>query len=310
MTSRVAAIIVTYEPDATLAAQVRALARQVTWITIFDNGSSPQGAAILRELPASVEVHALGHNLGIGAAHNRGVLRARELGATHVLLMDQDSVPEDDMVAKLLAAEQAMSSARRKVGAVGPAYRDTSLGRTWPFYRLSTFGVRGEQCRPGVIVPCDLLITSGMLVRLDVMAAVGPLNEEFFLEHVDTEWSLRARHFGLQLFGVCDAGMEHALGDASAGVPFTRRRVQIYAPYRYYYLFRNAVLLWRSRSAPLPWKIHEARRLLARVVFLALFVPPRVRRLRFMALGLWHGLRGRTGPFQPTTTMTADRVIR
>ncbi len=310
MTARVAAIIVTYEPDTTLLAEVEALARQVSWVVVFDNGSSPKGTRVLDQLSVSAERHALDRNLGIGAAHNRGVLRARELGATHVLLMDQDSVPESGMVAKLLAAEQAMSSAGHKVGAVGPVYRDTSLGRTWPFYRLSTVGVRGEECRPGAIVPCDLLITSGMLVRLDVMATVGPLNEQFFLEHVDTEWSLRARHFGLQLFGVCDARMEHALGDASAGVPFTRRRVQIYAPYRYYYLFRNAVLLWRSHSAPLPWKIHEARRLLARVVFLALFVPPRVCRLRFMALGLWHGLRGRTGPLQPTTTMTADRVIR
>lgn len=202
------------------------------------------------------------------------------------------------MVAKLLAAEDRMLGRGEKVGALGPVYRDSRLGKSWPFYSLSRFGVRARHCRAGDIVPCDLLITSGTLVRLEVIESVGPLNEEFFLEHVDTEWSLRVRYRGLQLYGVCDAGMEHKLGSAAARVPLSGRLVQIYPPYRYYYLFRNALLLGRRDWARVPWKLNEAKRLAIRLVFLALFVPPRWARLRFMALGLWHGLRGRTGPVQ------------
>jgi len=89
--------------------------------------------------------------------------------------------------------------------------------------------------------------------------------------------------------------MYHTLGDAVLKLPFTRRTVQLYRPQRYYYMFRNAVLLWQLPHAPLPWKINEIKRLLLRVVLLGIFAPDRFKRLRMMGLGLWHGLIGRTG---------------
>jgi len=90
--------------------------------------------------------------------------------------------------------------------------------------------------------------------------------------------------------------MLHSLGDDAVDVPLAGRRVQVYQPYRGYYLFRNAVLLWRQPFAPLPWKLNELRRLLLRLAFFSLMVPPRLERLGYMLLGLWHGLLRKTGP--------------
>jgi rhamnosyltransferase len=184
------------------------------------------------------------------------------------------------------------------VGAVGPVYHDERLSRSWPFFRMTGLGMRGYRCSGAPYVFCDLLISSGTLIRMKVMDAVGGMNEFFFLEHVDTDWSLRARFAGFELYGVCNARMNHKLGDATIRVPLTRHRVQLYRPYRHYYVFRNALLLWRERHAKLSWKLNEVKRLLARLIFLPLFVPPRGQRLRFMLLGLWHGLRRRSGPLE------------
>ena len=98
-----------------------------------------------------------------------------------------------------------------------------------------------------------------------MLEETGTLREEFFIEHVDTEWSLRVRSHGFVLFGVCSARMYHTLGDSVLKLPFTRRTVQLYRPQRYYYMFRNAVLLWQLPHAALPWKINEVKRLLLRV---------------------------------------------
>jgi rhamnosyltransferase len=144
-------------------------------------------------------------------------------------------------------------------------------------------------------VPCDLLITSGALIRRTVLDETGPLCEEFFIEHVDTEWSLRARYHGYRLFGDCSATMRHSLGDSVVRVPVLGRRVQLYPAYRYYYAFRNAVLLWRLPWAVLPWKLNELKRLALRVLVLGVFAAGRIDRLRMMALGIRHGLQGRTG---------------
>lgn len=294
------AIVVTYQPDRMLAEELARLRGQVARVLVVDNGSDEQQLQFLQspgERPP-MELIALGRNIGLGAAHNAGIKRARELGATHVMLMDQDSLPHSDMVERLLAAEEALLAHGEKVGAVGPVYHDPRLSKSWPFFRMSRFGVRGHACGDSGVVPCDFLITSGTLIRLAVLDEVGAMNDAYFLEHVDTEWSLRARFAGYALYGVCDARMDHHLGDDTVAVPLTGRRVQLYRPYRHYYLFRNSMLLWRERHAVLPWKLNEIKRLLSRLIFFPLFVPPRGERLRYMLLGLWDGLRGRTGPLE------------
>jgi len=300
MNPRVVAVTVTYNPGVSVLAQVSALASQIYRVLIVDNGSGGAGETLLRSWRGeNVELMFLGQNFGIGIAHNAGIRRAREIGATHVLLLDQDSTPHQDMVKELLAAEAKLLARGKKVGALGPVFHDSRLAKSWPFYRMSRFGIQPHPCAGQDVIACDFLISSGTLARLSAIDEIGLINEGYFLEHVDTEWSLRARHRGYALFGVCAARMDHTLGDDTVNVPLSDRRVQLYQPYRHYYLFRNAALLWREEYAALPWKLNEIRRLLARLVFFPLFVAPRIQRLRFMLLGLWHGILGRTGPLRP-----------
>lgn len=295
---RVVAVTVTYQPGPDLAAQVAALAAQVARLVIVDNGSDRPATEFLRSLASDgIEVRFLERNAGIGAGHNAGIAVARAYNATHVLLMDQDSIPHEDMVMRLLEAERSLLERGVSVGALGPVFHDARLRKSWPFYRLTQFGMEGRECAGEAgFVECDFLISSGTLIRSSVLDQVGLMNEGYFLEHVDTEWSLRCRDREYRLFGICAARMEHALGDAAACVPFTGTAVQVYKPYRHYYLFRNALLLWRQPYVRLPWKLNEAMRLLKRLVYFSVMLAPRAERLRYMLLGLWHGLIGRSGP--------------
>lgn len=295
---KVVAIVVTYEPDETLIKEVEALVPQVGIVVIVDNGSAGPAQNVLRALRDRARLELLGRNLGVGAAHNVGIRCARELGATHIMLMDQDSVPSADMVMRMLETEKKLIAQGCNVGALGPVYTDRQVGKSWPFYRITRFGIRAFSCNNESHIRCDLLISSGSLMRTEVIEAVGPMNEAYFLEHVDTDWSLRARFAGYELFGVCDAQMEHRLGESTVDVPVLHRKVQVYRPYRHYYLFRNAILLWREQHACLAWKLNEIKRLLYRLILFPLFVAPRLERLKFMLLGVWHGLLGRTGPLE------------
>jgi rhamnosyltransferase len=301
--AKVVAVVVSYQPGDNLRRLAQALRGQVWRTCVVDNGSRGGHERQLEGL-AGDEVHVmrLGRNHGLGFAHNRGIEWANQCGATHVLILDQDSLPAPAMTAQLLREEHALVQRGVPVGALGPVYHETNSGKTWPFYRLSRFGVvaRGCDARAGAetSVACDFLISSGMLVRLSVLERAGAMDEGYFIEHVDTEWALRARHRGYALFGVCGAQMRHSLGDAAVEVPLMGRKVQLYAADRHYYLFRNAVLLSREGYAPLPWKLNELRRLSLWFVFFGLFVRPRRRRLRMMLKGIWHGLRGVRGPLR------------
>jgi rhamnosyltransferase len=304
--ARVAAVIVSFHPErATFARLIAAIRPQVAHVLVVDNGTDGERSAVLRAVESDVsEIVRLGENRGLGCAHNVGQRRAWELGASHVLLLDQDSAPSADMVERLLATEGELLARGVRVGAVGPVYYDPKLARTWPFYAFGKLGVRERRCgdaqrERAEVVPCDLLITSGALIRRAVLERTGPLREDFFIEHVDTEWSLRARYLGFLLFGACSARMEHSLGDSVVHLPITGQRVQLYPAYRYYYAFRNALLLWRLPWAVWPWKLNELKRLALRVLVLGFFGTDQLERLGMMVLGIRHGLQGRSGKLKP-----------
>lgn len=293
---RVVAVVVTYHPElARLQLQLSALFTQVDAIVIVDNASDfdlQPWAENLAE-PA-LRVIRLARNHGIALAQNIGIQWAREQQATHVLLMDQDSVPSDDMVSRLLAAIRISPD----VAAVGPRYLDSRQDAPSPFVRIRGLRFQRLAWDPGQpIVHVDCLIASGSLIPMKVLDQVGPMREDLFIDYVDTEWCLRARSMGLQSFGVCSASMTHSLGEAPFF--FMGRSFPVHSPLRHYYQVRNAILLNREKWVPLNWKVAMAWHLLLKVGFYSLITAPRWEHLRMMALGLWHGLKGRAGPLVP-----------
>ena len=119
---------------------------------------------------------------------------------------------------------------------------------------------------------------------------VGPMREDLFIDYVDVEWGLRARSRGYQCFGVCGAHMAHSLGELP--IRWLGRAYPHHSPLRHYYLFRNAVLLYREGWLPLGWKLVDGARLALKYGFYGLFARPRGRHLAMMTKGLVHGLRG------------------
>ena len=101
--SAIAAIVTTYEPKIeTLKDQFRRLQGQVELLLVVDNGSSNSSdvAEIVSKYPFAQFIGAP-ENQGLGWAHNEGIRRVLAMGAGAVLLLDQDSLPRDDMVANL-----------------------------------------------------------------------------------------------------------------------------------------------------------------------------------------------------------------
>jgi len=275
MITRVKAVITAYRPDvATLGENLTATAPQVETLLLVANDGAPWSC----QLPGNVALVRQAKNIGLGAAYNLAARWAREQMATHLLLLDQDSVPASGMVAALMEGFQQPGP----VAAVGPLWRDSRTKEDGFFVRLARWGARKYKPAAGEIVPVDFLISSGSLISLAALADIGPFDESLFIEHVDTDWALRAGAKGYRLYGVADARLDHALGDAalSASPLGLRRRFFLYKPERNYYLLRNSVALWRRHYAPWRWVIHDVRRTFLLMLFYALFVPPRLARLR------------------------------
>ena len=289
----VVAVVVTFQPElAALLAQIKALRPQVARLVIVDNASTADLAAWCQTSAPQVDaVLRMEHNLGIGGAQNHGIAWARAQSASHVLLMDQDSVPEPGMVGQLLCALQA----RPNAGAAGPLHTDPRQPIAHsPFVWLEGLRFRRLACAPEVVYVVDHLIASGCLIPLAVLDQVGAMRADWFIDFVDVEWSLRARTAGWDLLGVCSARMAHGLGGPP--IVFMGRRFLAYPPWRHYFQVRNAVLLYRQPFVPLRWALASAWRLLMKIGFNCVAGRSRWQHFKATLLGLWHGACGRAGP--------------
>jgi rhamnosyltransferase len=264
--NRVYAVVVAYLPDVgVLRALLDTLLAQTAGVFVVDNtpAADQRVDALCAALPQpALHLIRLGENLGIARALNIGIDAALAAGATHVLLSDQDSLPAPDMVAALLAAMDDLQCAGQRVGAVGPTYTDRHTGITFPFQAHIPGKFFYGHRRPDAAHPTVealTLITSGTLVPAAVLRDVGPMREDFFIDHVDIEWSHRVRAAGYALFGVAAAVMFHSMGDAMLCVwRFGWRQESAYSPVRVYYRIRNFVALCRLPFISWRWKSRNA----------------------------------------------------
>jgi rhamnosyltransferase len=296
--SDVFAVVITYHPQIdALQELLDRVAPQVGQVLVFDN-ATPDPALI----PVLDTVEARGMqawrsptNVGLGAAMNHAAETARAGDFRYLLLFDQDSLPDVDMVATL---KTALEELRRKgpVAAVGPQFRDARNGHVAPFVRNGFPFNRKITARPGERVACDFLISSGTLLPLDTLAVVGGMDEGLFIDNVDMEWCFRARHRGFGLFGVHDAQMRHSIGDNLRPSRLKPGGILIHKPLRLYYIMRNRVVLYGRKETPFVWIAQDIPRLVLKFVGTALFVAPRWQYVRMMLRGLADAVRGIDGP--------------
>jgi rhamnosyltransferase len=294
---RVFAVVVTYEADKNLLMRLlQALGPQVAAGIVVNNGTSlPWQDSHATEAGFSV-VH-LGINAGVATALNRGFEWATAKGADFVITFDQDSEPAPDMVSRLLESYQRLVMAGHLVGAVGPQQVDRRTARVAPFLAPISGIRRRIFPTTGHPVKVDHLITSGCLVPVAAWHCMGKFLDPLFIDYVDVEWSLRARHFGWHLFGVEGAILTHSIGD---DVKFWRdQQIPWHSPLRHYFQFRNGVYLQKLRHVPIGWKLSDCFYMLKKLVFFTLVGRPRSAHLGAMWRGFRDGLRGRLGPPPP-----------
>jgi rhamnosyltransferase len=219
----VLAVVVSYNGLHKTRETVDALRGQVGHVVIVDNGSLPESLAILQSLEREpgIRVERLGENRGVGHALNVGVQRARQMGFSWLLTMDQDSVVDSSMIKAYQAAVE----------------RDPGVVCLSPCVIRNG---RKENAANGVV---GYAITSGNLVQVSLFDRVGLYDEGFFVDCIDFDFSLRLRRAGYLMHRVANACMQHQLGEVRKVPNFVNRHYAEHSPVRRYYMSRNFMYL-------------------------------------------------------------------
>ena len=301
---RVCAVIVIYHPDrAGLENLVCAVRSQVSRVLIVDNGCGESPDPVRCPPDGRTTLLGLAENIGLAAAQNMGIGWARARGFTHILFLDQDSMPRKDMVRRLVDALRHLERIGRRPAAVGPTVTDSRTRKEFPFVNFKTCSVKKNFCpgrADGAYVRADFLISSGMLAPLSVFEQAGMMDDRLFIDSVDMEWCFRVQYRGFFLYGICGAGLVHCLGDQVVPLGKGEKNFNIYrhAPLRQYYMMRNRVLLYRRYYVPMNWRIQDVVRMVVKIGFLTCFVPDKAGHLRMVFKGLWDGVLSRTGKIE------------
>ena len=273
---------------------------QVDHLIVVDNGSDSDTreriAIVARN--ANCDVLQLEENYGVAAAQNHGIGWAREMGCKWLVLLDQDSRPDPGMVATLRLAFAELATRGCAVAAVGPKLFDTRTRRGTPFVRIHMFGVTKMDCNTvsDQFVVTDFLVSSGSLIPMAMFDQVGLPEEGLFIDNVDLEWCFRARNKGFSLYGVCAAVMHHTVGDHVIQVG--NSVIHLHSPLRQYYIMRNRILLYQRSYSPWGWVLQDFWRMVFKLVFFAVFSPPRRLNVQMMLKGIKDGLLRKAGKYR------------
>ena len=123
------------------------------------------------------------------------------------------------------------------------------------------------------------------------------MDEKLFIDHVDTDWFLRAKSLGWRSYGICGALMEHTLGEQTLRIWWGRwRYIPRHQPFRYYYIYRNSLLLYRRKYLDQSCKQADIIRLIVMFLIFSLFGNQKLDNLRMTLRGIKDGISGKTGP--------------
>lgn len=271
---------------------IEALGDQINRILLLDNSADLQ-SDIATLANAKVVYVRMPSNKGTAGAMNAAWQLALADGALGMISFDQDSLPSAGMVDLLAASLRELEASGMKPAAVGPGKMDPRNNQA---FRLPNSTPSGKvPLPPGLarMVEVDHLITSGCLISADTYQTVGPFREDLFLDYVDIEWSLRARHLGYALYTNTIAVMAHTIGDQV--IHFAGRSLPVHKPARSYLLVRNHLLLWQMPTVPRAWLLRDLRQVLLKTALLIALRPQRLQRIRWTLKGIAHGLQKRGG---------------
>jgi rhamnosyltransferase len=298
--NKVLAAVVTFHPDADLARNLEALRRQVATVLVIDNASSDV-AGIGRAAQASgCEVLRNADNLGVAAALNQAAKAAREGGFEWLAMFDQDSLVPEGALAGLLAVHDAYPD-RDRIAVMAMSHRDRATGQ--PYLRGSDVLEEGPGWRS-----VRAAITSGSLVRCEVLEKVGPFDEALFIDGVDHDFCLRCRRAGYLVIEGRGQVMDHSIGAVSLHKLFGRTiACTNHSPTRRYYITRNSLeLSARYATADPLWALRNAMHLVDSNLAALAFEDRRGQKAQAMAQGAWHFITRRFGPRLPAARSSGD----
>ena len=190
--------------------------RRAYRLILVDNGSTDGVGEYFDSVTDATALHA-GRNLGFPAGTNLGLKRA----TGHVVVLNSDTVVSEGWLTQLetaLLSEDDFGMAGPMSNQAGGAQQIDGLALHTPA-EIDAFALQLAQQRPGAVRTCHRLVGFCLMVRGDVLAKVGLLDEAFGIGNFeDDDYCFRVRQAGYRLAVAEDCFVFHHGGRTFEGM--------------------------------------------------------------------------------------------
>jgi rhamnosyltransferase len=255
------------------------------------HATCPTVVAVDNSPEADVCLHESLSNLGMEVIFNRN---EGGLAGEVIFLLDQDSDIDASFFGNMMRAVTELGS---DTFLIGPKIYEIELQKCMPVIppdKRFPKPLRIDDQTAGVF-PTLCIISSGSAISAAAYRKLGAFREDYFIEYVDVEYSLRANSRNVPVYMNTGVTLRQTNGRIERhGKLFTTN----HAAWRRYYIARNAVHclhLYRSH-----WGLHWFSGLMAiqQAMRVLRFDSQKLKKLTAIACGYLDGMLGRLGTFE------------
>lgn len=287
-------IFVLYQPTGDFVGNLLRATAACANVVAVDN--SPEEDLGLHEYlrGQGIEVIFNRNESGLAGAYNKGaeVLLGRQCDL--IFLLDQDSRIEDGFFDGMIQAATALST---DTFLIGPKVYEVALNKCMPVIppgKRFPKPYRIDERTEGVF-PTLCIISSGSAISAAAYRMLGPFRDDYFIECIDIEYSLRAISRNIPVYINAAVTLRQTNGRIERrGRWFTTN----HAASRRYYIARNSVHCLREYRSLTGLHWLSGLMVIRQAICVLLLDSEKLRKLTAIGCGYLDGMFGRLGSFE------------
>lgn len=292
------ALVVLFNPSESHMERLIRLKYLCDKVVAVDNSPMLDVSLQKRIAAAGIDILSNSNRGGVAGAYNSGLRCLIEKECQLLFMFDQDSEIADDYFLHMQDRCLALNS---KYFLLGPKVFDINVNRYLPAHLIQGYGVKKLPITDEDygLVQCSSIITSGTVLTAETYWTLGPFREDYFIDHVDTEYSFRATLKGVPVYIDTSIVLKHEVGKR------TDRKLSFFklvqwntSPLRQYYSARNCIHISRLYGARFPVLFLVNVLTMQQFISVVLYEKEKTKKIVAMLAGIIDGLRGRHGRFE------------
>lgn len=212
-------------------------------IIVVDNCSRNDEAKKIKQMFSSIKVIYSEKNLGFAGGNNLGIQYALKTGADYIMLLNNDTVVDKDMIKimlqnisddTLVVPKMLYYSRPNKIW-YGGGNINRKLGHSFHI------DVNQEETRASIKKPQYCTFATGCCIMASkrIFEVLNGFDESYFMYCEDTDFCIRLLKHGFKILYLPDAKLWHKVGSSSGGEE---------SPLSNYYITRNRLLCLKKHK--------------------------------------------------------------